>query len=602
MMLADGRTTYRNRCVNEDSAACDLSGGGSGLCRGDVCLSMDPDAGPGPDAHVPMDGYVAPDAATCPPGTVLGGGVCEVIPAPRLISPLSGSTAMSRRPTFRWELALPATGGRLEVCRDRACTMVELTLDVTGTSAAPGAPLAAGLHYWRVRGSAGGAVGSGASATWPVTLANRMAASDASWDHNPDYDGNGTADVVGGAYYPASAPGSAFVYAGPPLPVSPSVRLTGAGGAGGFFGYDACSGDVDGDGYSDLVVGSQGAVGRQGRVYVYRGGSTGLREPASYVLTSPSMCLGQGLSCEDDLNADGFADIAAGHNGGSGCPRVVDVYFGSAGGPGTVPSASLSVSVADFGSSLAMGDVNGDEYADLFVAAGSVLDGYAGGGVYVYLGAPTSSFPTTHATRTSSYGSDIQRVAYAGDVNGDRFGDLVVSGYAPPFGGGDVGRFHVHLGGGTGITATPTGTVGVPSGSGVTVGFGAEVASAGDVNGDGLMDVLISDPYAPASGDRRYGAAWVYFGTNVGSLGVSAEPSVPLMQYDGVNAYFGIRSSGGGDVDGDGYADVVVASHGDDLLGHLHLFRGGRAGTSSADSWRVAGPDGAGAYFSTPLL
>lgn len=595
-----------NPVVGSDAGPMRIDAGG--VDAGGIDAAPQSDAAMNDAASVDASGTdaFAEDAfavdASCAAGQVLVGSVCSPIPAPRPIAPLSGSFAMSLRPTFHWELAAPATGARIEICGDHACSIVETTFEAAGSSFSPSATLTAGLHYWRLTGTAGGVVGTATSPVWPVTLLPRPGVSDAHWDHQPDYNADGQADIVVGQWYPASAPGSAFLYAGSPLPATPSARLTGPGGVGGQFGSQSCAGDVDGDGYSDLVVGAYEALGLLGRVYVYRGGPTGIHEPASFTLTSTGMCLGQGLSCEDDLNGDGYADIAAGHNGGTGCPTVVDVYFGSASGPPTTPSISLTGSGTNFGTAIAMGDVNGDAYADLFVAAGANVNAYAGAGTYVYLGAPTASFPTTHAVRTTTFGSDTQRIAFLGDVNGDRFGDIVVSGYAPPYGGNDSGRFHIHFGGGTGVTASPNATIGVPMGSGVTSGFAAEVTAAGDVNGDGIMDLLVSDPYAPASGDHRYGAAWVYFGVQNGPNGVATEPSVPITQYDGDNAYFGIRLAGGGDVDGDGYSDVVVGSYGADNLGHVHLFRGGAAGTTSTESWHASGPDGAGTYFGVPLL
>lgn len=550
-----------------------------------------PDAFTAPDTAVPDDAFAGTDAA-CDSGTISVGGICMPIPAPRQIAPLSTSRATSRRPTLRWVLSAPATGALVEICSDRACAMpLEQTIDVpSGTSAVPTADLAPGVHFWRLHGRAGAATGTAVSVVWEMFVPWRTASHDSSWGSVLDLNGDGRADVAVGAPGAVGTPGMVHIYysAAGALPASPDVNLVGPGGANGSFGYTVGSaGDVNGDGIADLLVGAQNALG-QGRVYVYFGHEAAhLASAPDVTLSSTTTAFGERVSGVGDVNGDGYADIAAGHGGGVGGIALVEVFHGASTGPSAV-SASLpgpAGAGGSFGFELSGGDVDADGFSDILVSGSEDM---TTGRVYYYRGAAggvaTSPSVTINSPAAGShFGASV---VFAGDLNGDGYGDVAV-GSPPP----TPGAVYYFLGGGAGIPASPSGQLTVPSGTGG--GFGERLVAAGDTNGDGYDDLWVGNYLYPAGGADRQGQGYVYFGT---TSGTSPTASVTFSNTDGFNANFA-SSAAAGDVDGDHYDDVGIGSLvGDPGVGRVHVFRGG-VGVSTTDSWTLNGTDGAGQGF-----
>ena len=148
------------------------------------------------------------------------------------------------------------------------------------------------------------------------------------------------------------------------------------------------AGDVNGDGYSDVIVGTMTV----GKVRVFHGSSTGLSPTPANSYTGGSQ-FGTSVACAGDVNADGYSDVVIGSPVGT----QALVYYGSASGlPGTA-SWTISVSVG-FGFSVASaGDVNGDGYSDVIV--GNNLNQ-----VWAYHGS-ASGLPGTHNWTRSSSGN-----------------------------------------------------------------------------------------------------------------------------------------------------------------------------------------------------
>ena len=227
----------------------------------------------------------------------------------------------------------------------------------------------------------------------------------------------------------------------------------------------------------------------------------------------------------------------------------------------TQPAAAISIRTViaptgegagdNFGYSVSgAGDVNGDGYADVIV--GAYLNDAAGSNVgraYVYYGGPGAD-AVADLTLTGEAAGDLfgYSVSGAGDVNGDGYADVIVGAYSDDGGGLDAGRAYVYFGG-PGADAVADLTL---TGAAAGDWFGWSVSGAGDVNGDGYADVIVGGHLDDAGG-MDAGRAYVYFG------GPGAD-AVADLTLTGAAAgdQFGISVAGAGDVNGDGYADVIV--------------------------------------------
>jgi hypothetical protein len=435
-------------------------------------------------------------------------------PAPRALAPLSTATATSQRPTFHWQLAPGDDGAAVEICADRACHTTVRAFSAKGTSGAPPAPLGKGLYFWRLRGTSGGRVGTAVSPSWELVVGARSAPRDTSWGTFPDVNGDGYADVLVGAFATgADDDGLVYLSTGGPTGLTSAGTVGDGGTTYALYGSSVASaGDVNGDGYGDVVVGARGLCCKRvaGAAYVYLGGPAGL---------SP---------------------IATALDG----PPGIDAYFG------------YSVASA--------GDVNGDGYADVLVGAFGVQS------AYLYLGGPTGITPASAATLPTVGPSNFGiAVAGAGDVNGDGYGDALVGGNDARNGG--IGAVALYFGGPGGLSAPQVL-------SGTTRAFGYTASGAGDVNGDGLADVVIGNIFGPSdAGANLYdvsGEALVFFGTPTGV--VPAPTALTATAYQ--RFYMGESVASAGDVNGDGYDDVVVANGGNEVVGTAFLFLGGPSG------------------------
>ena len=401
-----------------------------------------------------------------------------------------------------------------------------------------------------------------------------------------DVDGDGFSDLLLGASgYDGSVTdeGAARVFTGSPSGPGTVAAWTAEGGQNDSYFGNSCAGagDVDGDGLGDAAIGAQlfdGSLIDEGAAYVYVGLAEGLSAVANFTNTGSQggMEFGAAVASAGDMDGDGDLETVVGAPSftntffGEG---VVFVYEGKPDGPPPTPvlTAYGGSGGADFGRAVAGGgDVDGDGYDDLVVGAPGYTDGQSDEGrVSLFLGSsggPSVSAPWTW--QPDSAGAEVgAAVALAGDVDGDGFADLAVG--AP--GQDGVGNAHVFFGSASGLGSAPDWTSSGSSISGVE--FGAAVAWAGDVDGDGTDDLLVG---SPSYGNvlEEQGAAYLYPGSSAG-------PTTASMSVIGSVGSSGLGSAlAGGDVDGDGYSDLIVGVPGGSVIhggGEVLVYLGGPA-------------------------
>jgi hypothetical protein len=418
-----------------------------------------------------------------------------------------------------------------------------------------------------------------------------------------DVNGDGFGDVVIGAFAYDNGQdneGAAFVYLGSAAGLGPAPAWTAEGNqAQAFLGLSVgTAGDVNGDGFADVMVGISefdNGESNEGRAAVFHGGAGGLSTTPAWTAESNQggSNFGIAVASAGDVNGDGFGDVLAGahlYDNGSVNEGEAFLYLGSAGGLATTPAWQKGADQdgALFGHALAgAGDVNGDGYADVVIGselydAGQTNEGRA----FVFLGSATGLGATAAwTTEGNQAGATYGRfVATAGDVNGDGYADVGIG--APSFDAGEAneGRAVVFLGGAGGLATTPAWTA---ESDQADASFGT-IGTAGDVNGDGFSDLIVG-ALAFDHGEADEGRAFAYHG---GASGLATVPSWTRTESQ-AGAELGFAVAGAGDVNGDGYFDLLVGAPGIDA-GGIHrgralLFLGARTGPDSVPAWSADG-------------
>ncbi len=566
-----------NMCLRDDDVA---------SC-GTRCVACAEPAGGRATCAMAMCGY------TCNAGFEDVGGTCEVAVA-RPLFPPGTSTVTMLRPTLKWALPTGVDGAQIELCRDRACTMLIERINATGATARPTADLPRStVVFWRLRGRVGTTTGSRTSATWQFrTPARSATTADTAYGTELDVNGDGFTDVAVGVRGANGGNGAVrFFYGsatGPSITVS--REIAGTFGTGSGFGKVVVPiGDVDGDGFGDVAFSAAGSSpsGRMaaGQVLAYRGSSIGVSSAAPTVFEGVSSRdqFGLFLSAAGDVNGDGYGDVIVGApqfnlSGLSGIGECT-VFYGSAAGLTPLGAASLPGAYVVTGAI----DVDGDQLSDVAVGHLEVESSARpfNGAAFVLLGRRSGISTTPQRVLLGGAGGDrFGFVSSAGDVNGDGFSDVAIGSVtSSPMGISEAGTVELFPGGvgGTGPSSiwTITGTTALDH-------VGSSAALAGDANGDGFSDLLVAVPTRTVRAMTSTGVVSIYAGS---ATGPTASPRV--LEGSEAGGLFGSSVAGCGDVNGDGFSDVIVgapvASPGGVMnAGTAMVFRGGASGVELA--------------------
>ncbi|MCA9757138.1 MAG: FG-GAP repeat protein [Candidatus Eisenbacteria bacterium] len=390
-----------------------------------------------------------------------------------------------------------------------------------------------------------------------------------------DVNGDGFDDLIVGAtgYSNGEAnEGAAFLYYGSPTGLaSTAIWSFESDQAGARLGIVSGAGDVNGDGYDDVIVGAylwDNTINEDGgRSYVFHGSASGLSATPDWTHTTGQAFAWQGWAVcgAGDLNADGYDDVAIGirfYDSPEVSEGLVLVYHGSSSGlednaalilEGDQPGAEFGYAVAP------AGDVNQDGYDDLLVGAPRYDNPQVDGGrAYCYYGSPTGIEAETAWYFWSSHiGARAgHSLSGAGDVDLDGYPDVIVGlpGYDSPT--VDEGIALVFAGSPQGLPPALNyswrAEGDLPGAS-----FGSAVAGVGDVTGDGYDDVVVA---APDYDGAFTGGGRVFL--YEGSVDGLAATAATTADGEHVDAAFGTAVSGSGRFSPFADTGVVVGSAG----------------------------------------
>ncbi|NOG46022.1 MAG: T9SS type A sorting domain-containing protein [Calditrichaeota bacterium] len=377
-----------------------------------------------------------------------------------------------------------------------------------------------------------------------------------------DLNNDGFDDLIVGAYTKSIA---LIYFGGALLDTIPDLILT---NEGGYFGYSvSTAGDVNGDGFDDVVIGDY-VYNSKGRAYLYFGGLNMDNDPDIIFDGSDEISsFGWSVSGAGDVNNDGYDDLAIGAPylkgkvyiffGGSNMDNVFDIeFYGMDKSRGFGHQVSLN------------GDVNNDGFDDLIVSAShqvyaSLL--FNSGTGYVFMG--DNNMDNEADVILDGNGRDdyfAYSTANAGDVNNDGFDDIIVGSF-----GSD--NCYLYLGSSQ-MDSIPDVLF---TSENENTNFGKSVSSTGDVNADGFDDILIGSEFS----DNKIGKSFIFFGnTNINNI------STLTFEGEKENSHFGNSVSYGGDIDNDGYDDVIIGSYKYDIsTGRAYVYNGSAIVDTIAD-------------------
>jgi FG-GAP repeat len=392
------------------------------------------------------------------------------------------------------------------------------------------------------------------------------------------------------------------------------------------------AGDINGDGFDDLIIDSLGNFS-----YVVFGSRSGFSSDITIgpvtngfaIIGIPTNnYLGDVVSRAGDINGDGIDDLIIGApnvspNGINASGQSYVVFgsrsgFGTNSGFGTKFNLSTINGINGFrlngiaandrsGTSVSgAGDINGDSIDDLIIGSA--------GQSYVVFGSRnsfSSNFNLSTLDGTNGFkinGFAAGDLSIAGDINGDGIDDLMIGAPNADPNGTDSGQSYVVFGSRSGFSSnlnlsTLNGLNGFVVNGIATNNFsGSSVSNAGDINGDGIDDLIIGAPGANPIGFSASGQSYVIFGSRSGfsaSLNLSTLNGTNGFKINGIAAgdSSGRSVSNAGDINGDGIDDLIIGSSQSDIngtsSGQSYVLFGSRSGfSSSIDLSTINGTNG----------
>jgi len=341
------------------------------------------------------------------------------------------------------------------------------------------------------------------------------------------------------------------------------------------------AGDVNGDGFEDILIGASGndeGGENAGKAYLILGRSTGWKidmdlssSDASFIGETEDDRLGESVSGVGDVNGDGYDDILIGASANKeDWPGTVQAYLFLGRSTGWNLGMNMSNANASFiGASgipiSGAGDVNGDGYDDILFGFEDYDDRRSNvGKTYLVLGRATGwsmnmNLSSSDAMFIGEEAADRSgcSVSGAGDVNGDGYDDILIG--AKDYG---IGQTYLVLGRAIGwkrdmdLSSGDASFIG--EGGGDNSGF--SVSGAGDVNGDGYDDILIG-AHLNDEEKRSAGQTYLILGR---ATGWKMDMDLSLSDASFIGEYYGDQSgysvSGAGDVNADGYDDIIIGA------------------------------------------
>lgn len=283
------------------------------------------------------------------------------------------------------------------------------------------------------------------------------------------------------------------------------VVMTGASPSNNFGVSVSTAGDVNADGYSDVIIGADGYSAYTGLAYIFYGGASMNNVSDVFMIGEASNNnFGYSVSSAGDLNGDGYSDVIAGAYGYSTNKGKSYIYFGGSSMDNAADITMEGGATDDlFGFSVSSaGDVNGDGFSDAIVGS----HGYNSvtGRAYIFYGGMfmnnIADVTMTGETTINSFGISVSS---AGDVNRDGYSDVIVG----------ASRYNTYTGrafifyGGIAMNNTEDILI---TGEGINTEFGRSVSSAGDLNGDGNSDIIIGAPFT----NNFTGKNFIYFNSS----------------------------------------------------------------------------------------